>query len=73
MRIHVGIDERLSDLFFNLDHAHAKKRDTHGNFVEFDADSINTTAVWFLRCMRDLGVRNVPSTQELVNDFYARV
>lgn len=67
------VDGNISDLFFNLDHDHAKKHDNHGNFVEFDADSLNTSAIWFLKTLRTLGVSDIPSPQELVNDFYDRV
>jgi len=68
----VRIDGNISDLFFNLDLEATVVKDANGKFVCFDDDKLRAEAGWFIECLDRLNVA-VPSIDELIADFYARV
>lgn len=66
------INGNISDLFFNTDLEDTKKKDAHGNFNGFDEEKLNEEASSFLASLQWLGVE-VPSCEDLIADFYARL
>lgn len=70
------IPTALSDLFFNHDlsdayHDGADPEDDGA--TRFDADKLAAEARIFLDCLEALGVGGLPTTSELIEDFYGRI
>ena len=68
----VMIDANISDLFFNSDLEATRRLDRDGNFLGYDDEALRAEAECFLAYLARLGV-SVPSVDDLVADFYARV
>lgn len=67
------IDPNISDLFFNTDTSRAVMLDKKGRFEDFDNRVLSEEADMLLQCLDRLGVTNLPTREELVGDFLARV
>lgn len=66
------IDTNISDLFFNTDISRAKIYDHKGHFMGYKEDVLKEEATDFLNTLDRLGV-NVPTPDQLVQDFYNRI
>lgn len=62
----------VSDLFFNWDHQEAQQHDTEGNFSGWDHAKLISQANSFLVMLSMLNIP-VPSAEDVVDDFLARV
>lgn len=67
----IRIDTNISDLFFNTDLSDTRVME-NGQFARYDEGKMRTEAELFLGCLERLGVP-VPSPEDLVADYYARV
>lgn len=66
------ISNCISDLFFNQDVSDANTY-KDGKFDGYDHAKMVANAIPFLTSLEHLGVRELPSVEELIADFYARV
>lgn len=66
------VDQNISDLFFNTDLSECGDHDARGQFTGWDVAKLQDAAEMFLNCLQRLGVP-VPSANELIADFRARV
>lgn len=66
------VDTNISDLFFNTDHDDAVLTES-GNFVGYDDAKLLDSADMTLQCLGRLGVQDLPTPRELVQDFHGRV
>lgn len=67
------VDPNISDLFFNTDVDAARRYDKKGHFDCFDHGTMMIEAGHVLGCLERLGVPNLPTADDLVADFLARV
>lgn len=68
------VDAHVSDLFFNHDLSGAHRTsDGSGGFDGYDDAKLHEEAAFVLRCLDKLGVQGLPSTEQLVADFYSRL
>lgn len=66
------VNGNISDLFFNTDHDGATIME-QGKFAGFDDSKLRDDAEMFLGCLDRLGLTDLPSAPELVQDFHGRV
>jgi hypothetical protein len=62
----------ISDLFFNLDSSDCVISE-RGHFVGWDEEKLTEKALFMLSTLKGLGVSNLPTPQELVDNFLKRV
>jgi len=67
------INAHLSDIFFNRAFDEECKQYDRGQFVGYNHEAMITEAETLLFSLDGLGVGGLPSPEELVEDFYARV
>jgi len=67
------VDANISDLFFNTDVSRARKLDRKGHFEGWDESILLQEADDMLRCLERLGVPNLPTAIQLIEDFQARI
>lgn len=67
------VDGNISDLFFNTDVSAARKLDKKGHFEGWEESVLLQEADDMLRCLERLGVPNLPTAIQLVEDFYKRI
>jgi len=65
------IDTNISDLFFNTDVSDAAMHE-NGEFVGYDERKLEDEAKMFLASLARLNVA-VPSAEDLILDYYARI
>jgi hypothetical protein len=68
-----SVNTDISDLFFNTDHESATKREHDGKFLAYDCDVLLSDAREFLANMERLDVPDLPTADQLVDDFLRRV
>lgn len=68
----MAINGNISDLFFNTDVSGAAEHDASGQFTGYDDAKLREEARLFLNCLIRLDVE-VPTADDLIADFYARV
>lgn len=67
-----NVKVQISDLFFNWDHREAEQHDTAGQFAGWDHAKMISQANSFLAMLGALNIP-VPSAEDMVDDFLARV
>lgn len=68
----MGINQNISDLFFNTDLSGAAKEDAQGKFDGYDEVKLLDEAMMFLGSLSRLGV-DIPTSEDLIDDFYKRL
>jgi hypothetical protein len=63
----------LSDLFFNHDLSNAYVEGAKDDGGDYDDEKLKEEAETFLGFLRGMGVTDLPSAEELVEDFRARL
>jgi hypothetical protein len=63
----------ISDLFVAMNHESAKLYDGTGKFRGYEPEELRSTALFFLENLLLLGVREVPTVETLITDFYERM
>ena len=66
------VNGNISDLFFNYDVSEAELHDGSGNYIGHDETLLTAKAQEVLDMLEALGV-DVPTADELVEDFYNRM
>lgn len=69
----MGVNQNISDLFFNRDFSGCKEVDSKGQFAGFNEEKMREEAKTFLDALNNLSVVDIPSDDELLADFYGRV
>lgn len=63
----------ISDLFVAMNHEAAKLYDGNGKFRGYEPDELRSNALVLLENLILLGVREVPTVESLISDFYDRM
>lgn len=66
------VNTDISDLFFNTDHAAAQQKDARGNHIGYDPEVLAQDATDLLASLARLGVADLPESDALMQDFFAR-
>lgn len=67
------INTNISDLFFNRDLDACREYARDGEFDGFNDEKLREEAVTFLGNLRALGVKELPTVDDLITDLYARI
>jgi hypothetical protein len=67
------VPDGLSDLFFNRDLSECVIKDERGNFESYDRPKMLGEAEATLTALESLGLRDLPSADDLVVDYLDRV